>query len=395
MKKELIIALICAVFILFFSCKEKVQKTDIDSPVIKTIALSSIEESFTDTLYFKNPRIVALETTDESLISDITRMAIDDSTLFIYDDLSYKLFIFDINGKYISKIDHKGEGPNEYIQTNDFAIDTETKQIILLCAVPEKRMYFNYKGEFIKQEKNSKYFSLLAMEGKYIYFENASGNVDNQLYILDTKTSKIEENLKKINIKTRYFAKGNSINRSKNILYVRRFDNTLYELKSGKIVERYRIDFKEHSFPERFLTEVNDDVISRDSRENDYIYSMSNATENDRYLMFYTNRYPFLYDKRKDILTGYKKILHSRLKFVADYFFSYFLPVENTSMIACIFNEPGYIRGTAEWITEEPDDKEIKELRDNDPDLLKEIVDLGNKMTNENNPVLCIYSFKD
>lgn len=183
-KKGLTITIVCTVSFLLFNCKGNVQKVEGDSNGAKTITLSSIEESFPDTSYFRPSKAVVLEMTEESLISEISRIAMDDNMLFIYCGQSDELFMFDINGKYISKIDCKGEGPNEYLQTSDFTIDTATKQIILLCAIPEKRMYFTYKGEFIKQEKNPEYFSLCATEGNHIYFENSSGHTTNQLYIL-------------------------------------------------------------------------------------------------------------------------------------------------------------------------------------------------------------------
>lgn len=201
MKKELIVTIVCTIGLLLLNCKGNVQKTDTNSVDVKTIDLTALEESLPDSLYFKQLKTVALETTEESLLTQIKRIAIDDNLLFIYDEQAAKIFIFDINGKFIGKIDHKGNGPQEYVETTDFTIDPVKKQIILLCATPEKRMYFTYKGEFIKEENNNNYFSYLTTDGKYLYQERSPGETDYHFYILNTETGEEREILKKIDIK--------------------------------------------------------------------------------------------------------------------------------------------------------------------------------------------------
>ncbi|WP_106832092.1 6-bladed beta-propeller [Parabacteroides pacaensis] len=396
MKKELIITAMCAFSILFFSCKENAQKTEIDSKDVKTIAVSSIKESFQDTAYFKDPQIVVLETIDESLIANINRIFMDDNILFIYGWKLQEILMFDINGKYLNKIDRKGEGPGEYVQITDFTIDPVKKQIIVLCSIPEKRMYFTYEGTFIKEESNQNFYSRLTMDNNYIYFENVVlENPNDQLHILDTKTGKKYEGLKPLNIKNYYYANGNSLSRGKNILYTRRYDNSIYELKSGEIIKKYQVDFKEHSFPDQFITEKDAVVIAEECLTHEYIFSMSNVVNNDSYMMFYTNpAIIFLYDKKNDVLTGYKQILNSKLGPFIKSSFTFYFPVENTNKIVCYINDPSFIKHITKQIVDNPD-KKIKKIKNSHPKLIEEIINLGNKITDDSNPVLFIYEFKD
>ncbi|WP_106832093.1 6-bladed beta-propeller [Parabacteroides pacaensis] len=395
MKKELIISIVYAFSILLFSCKENAQKADIDSKDVKTLTLSSMEEAFNDTAYFKGPQLVALETTDESLIANIDRVFMDDNKLFIYDLQLQEIFIFDVTGKYLSKISRKGKGPGEYIQITDFTIDPIKKQILALCSIPHKRMYFTYDGTFIKEESHTSSYYRLTTDGNYTYFEKITLNdSDYQLHILNTKTGEKQEGLKPLNIQNFFYTNGNSFSRGKDILYVRRYDNSIYELKKGKIIEKYRVDFKEHSFPERLITEKDGGVVMDECDTHEYIFSMSNVIHNDHYMMFYTNRGIFLYDKKDDSLTGYKQIFNSKLNPFIKYPLTFYFPIENTNKIVFYIDDPSFIKHIANQIIEYPDEK-IKKIKNTNPQLIKEILNVGNKMTDDNNPVLFIYEFKD
>ena len=126
---------------------------------------------------------------------------------------------------------------------------------------------------------------------------------------------------------------------------------------------------------------------------------MSNICESNHYLMFYTNLGLFIYDKKKDVLTGYKQLLNSSFKPLIEYEFSYYLTIQNTNMIACSLNEdlfePRALKRIAKNLTDEPDHPEAIEMRNKYPGLLEEIVKIGSQITDESNPVLFIYEFKD
>nr|WP_158712927.1 6-bladed beta-propeller [Parabacteroides pacaensis] len=471
MKKKLIITATCVLALLFSSFKGNAQKAGINSKGVKTITLSSIKESFQDTVYFKEPQAIVLETTEESLMTSIRRIFMDDNRLFIYDRQLHNIFIFDITGKYISKIDSKGQGPREYSQICDFTIDPIKKHIILLCDIPEKRMYFTYDGTFIKEESlnrlfiydrqlhnififdiTGKYISKidskgqgpgeysqicdftidpikkhiillcdipekrmyftydgtfikeeslpdfylkLTTDGNYIYFEKGILEAnDYQLHILNTKTGKKQERLKALNIKNNFYTPGNLFSQGKDILYVRRYDYSIYELKNGEIAEKYHIDFKKHSFPDRLMIEEEARVISNECSKYDYIFSMTSVIDNDNYMMFYTNRGICLYDKKNNVLMGYKQMINSTLG-PMNYPFTFYFLLENTNKIVCSIEDPSFIKRIAKRLTEHSDEIEIKKVKKEHPEYVKVIMNLGSKMTDDNNPVLFIYEFKD
>ncbi|WP_106832089.1 6-bladed beta-propeller [Parabacteroides pacaensis] len=395
MKKELIITTLCVFLILFSNFKGNAQNSGIDSKGVKTITLSSIKESFQDTVYFKEPQAIVLETTEESLMTSIRRIFTDDNRLFIYDRQLHNIFIFDITGKYISKIDSKGQGPGEYSQICDFTIDPIKKHIILLCDIPEKRMYFTYDGTFIKEESLPDFYLKLTTDGNYIYFEKGTLKIeDYQLHILNTKTGEKRERLESLNIKNFYYANGNLFSRGKNILFVRRYDNSIYELKNGEVIKKYQVDFKEHSVPDWLTKEEKTEVVAQECRKHDYIFSMTNVVDTDNYMMFYTNRGICLYDKTANILTGYKQMINSTWNPLFNDLFTFYFPLENTNKIVCSIDEPSYIKKIADLIIAQPDKIEAKKFKKEHPKLVEEIIHIGSKMTEDNNPVLFIYEFK-
>ena len=392
MKKEIILTFLYTLPLFSFNCEEYTQEGNINVNNSKTISISSIEEAIQDSIYFKEAKIINLETIDESLLSEIRRIFMDDNKLFIYDGKMNEIFMFDTTGKYINKINRKGEGPGEYVQLSDFTIDPQKKQIVLLCAIPEKQMYFSYDGKLLKEEKNHEFYSRFSLDKNYIYFERTNKN--SQIHTLNKETKEKKESMTPINIKNSYYTKGNSFTNCGNILFSRRFDNSIYELSDGLIQKKYDINFKGHSFPKQLIDEADITVIKNECDEHEYIFSMSNVIENNKNILFYTNMGIFIYNKNTDVLKGYKQIQNTKLPII-DYPFIYYIPIENTNKIACSIDEPSFIKHIAEQINNNPNSDKIKEIKSKYPNLIKEITTIGEKIVDENNPLLFIYELKN
>jgi hypothetical protein len=384
MGKKWEIFVLCFCLFVFSNCKKNIQKvyTDLDNET--TIIALPIQTSFVDSTYFRNPQIVVLETIDESLLSGIRRIAFDDNRLFIFDSRQMKVFIFDINGKYLNKIDCIGRGPREYIHISDIAVDTNKKQIILLCITPTKCMYFTYNGTFIMEENLDDSYKQLAVSSDYIYFEKTSipGQPKQQLLIVDKKTGTSRSVLPEIDIQNFLCLPGNSLSRGKDILYVRRFDNSIYELIDGKIIKKYNIDFNKYSFPDRLINESDAGKVLTECVNNKYVFSMANAISSDRYIMFDTNLGFFLYDKKDDLLTAYRLGLeYSKWNFD----FQSFLPLENTNKIVCSIDNPSRLKSWFDSLSNEQKKDKRAEV----------VTTWISKLVDENNPVLFIYEFKE
>ncbi|WP_297831378.1 6-bladed beta-propeller [uncultured Rikenella sp.] len=66
----------------------------------------------------KIEKVVPLETNSESLYGRFFRVRTTDTRIFVQD--MQQILVFDANGKYLSKVDRVGHGPQEYITISHF-----------------------------------------------------------------------------------------------------------------------------------------------------------------------------------------------------------------------------------------------------------------------------------
>ena len=88
---------------------------DPDCPIVNLgIQLDSYDRNFFEQCV-DDFRLIPLETAEEYLIGNISNMAMVNDTLIIVDaDKAQKIFLFDMNGRFIRTVGSLGEGPDEY-----------------------------------------------------------------------------------------------------------------------------------------------------------------------------------------------------------------------------------------------------------------------------------------
>jgi hypothetical protein len=69
--------------------------------------------------------IVALETTDDCLITETNRIVYQNNKYYVFDKTGNTVFMFDSVGKFISKLYKKGGGPDEYSETDAFCLENK------------------------------------------------------------------------------------------------------------------------------------------------------------------------------------------------------------------------------------------------------------------------------
>ena len=141
-KKSLLsILIICTLF-----CSNNEQRyRDFDletiscsSKVVKNIICSNVTDSI---------RYIALETTDNCLISNIIQIKTDDGILVIRDDMN--VYVFQDDGKFISQIGKKGQAPDEYTNIIDFYLNRKDKRIVLIDNMKSKSIMYSYTGKYL------------------------------------------------------------------------------------------------------------------------------------------------------------------------------------------------------------------------------------------------------
>ncbi|MEF9987177.1 MAG: BF3164 family lipoprotein [Bacteroidales bacterium] len=107
-----------------------------------------MKEAATISSTLNSYRFVKLETTEESIMSDVWKIIKYNNKFYISTFFNNKFFVFDNNGKFITKMFRVGSGPGEYISLQDFDV---IGNIIVILDGKQVKLYTNDKEmKFIK-----------------------------------------------------------------------------------------------------------------------------------------------------------------------------------------------------------------------------------------------------
>lgn len=136
---------------------------------------------------------IRLETIEESIIGKAHEIVIKEKFLYVRDVDQQAILIFDLKGKFISKLQKKGDGPDQYMRMERFMVDEQENYIdvfdfrgnnsrIIKYALPdfeiikEIPLYLPLANSMRKEkEKNIYYFSSQQLENQ---IGNESINAD-------------------------------------------------------------------------------------------------------------------------------------------------------------------------------------------------------------------------
>lgn len=223
----------------FLSCTGWKDKKNMESDII-TVNLDERDEISTKDL-FSEIQLIPLETTPESLIRNITQIKFFEDRYYIHDYSRSQIFVFDREGHFQFALNEKGNGPGEYLNLTDFAIDTTRRNLVVLCAVSNALFFYDLGGKFIEKKK------LPEIAGAYnsLQFQNKDTiafftyDYDHRLKFYSLSRNEILDEYFPEDIKD-VFCRGvfpfpHAFRRS--------LTNTIYSLSGATFTELYRWDF--------------------------------------------------------------------------------------------------------------------------------------------------------
>ena len=135
----------------FLSCTGWKDKKNMESDII-TVNLDERDEISTKDL-FSEIQLIPLETTPESLIRNITQIKFFEDRYYIHDYSRSQIFVFDREGHFQFALNEKGNGPGEYLNLTDFAIDTTRRNLVVLCAVSNALFFYDLGREVCRVQR--------------------------------------------------------------------------------------------------------------------------------------------------------------------------------------------------------------------------------------------------
>ena len=258
------------------------------------INFSDIKESIPVSSLFKKVDFIPLETNDECLIGEIDKLLLYNNLFFILDQMTSSLFVFSQKGEFIHKIHQVGEGPDEYIDLDDFFIDKENNFLILFA--DSKLLFYDlHTYKLIKEEKLSPNTSIAYFGDTYVHFLN-NGIWSGKFNIVAKRDGQtIYESLpiSENNVGYTYsspFPFSQPMDNNE-VFFAEIFNNTIYLLNRDSIIVKYYIDFGNKSLPAKYFESIPVQERTKRVLETKYCFFLSGYYRNDKLFKF-----NFLYD---------------------------------------------------------------------------------------------------
>lgn len=218
---------------------------------------------------FAPPEFIPLETSNYSLVGDLSQIVFTDSTIIVVPS-SFSgesgVLLFKRDGRFINSIYKMGRGPDEYLSLVYIFVDSGNKHILFYDPWYQGFVRMSFTGNIIEKTK------VPGLVGYGIYIHPETGH-----YLLDTSPAGIlsekngyetwqlvifnpADNSYKPLLKTGQFDDWFSVtgfSPYRNMIYYKPSNwDTIYSVEEEEVVPRYVFDFGKYSKPKGFLTEI-------------------------------------------------------------------------------------------------------------------------------------------
>jgi hypothetical protein len=255
MKKNIVYCLFICFFLTVCSCKEKNPGQNENTVVINTNDIKSFD---IDSVLSFEKSIQLQDTGEDVFIGEINKIIFYGENIFVLDSRKARaLFIFDSDGNHAGTIHRPGNGTGEYTSINDFQIDEDAMQIIILDKNRRSLLFYDINGNFIRHLRFNFFingFSLyqknkiILDKGNYI-----SDETNKAIAIADKADGKIIKHLFPQDdlLKNMTFSPKSSLNvYDDETCYMPSMNNCIYGIADDSLKLKYRIDFG-HSWPDK------------------------------------------------------------------------------------------------------------------------------------------------
>ena len=317
---KIAITVACMVIVvnIFTSCKESTQRNvNTDLIIFKRDQIKEIERiSFDNTEFIDSCVFVPLETTELSLIGQITLLETFEGRYYIYDRQTKKLKVFGPTGDFLFDIGRKGNGPGEYLGINTLMINPKEKKICLFEAMKMAVIEYNLEGKYLQTKEHYQAYYVDMMKAVYagdvIYCFSSVEWSDNFAYsIISSNDYSVKKRFSPYPIKPIENEGFIAMHHPFSLLndefhYTSLFTDTIFKYENGMEIPYLLIETGKQNIPPSYLK--NRELINKPMKAylevmNDTKYSegFTELGETERFLLtnFLSGSYYFL-DKKEN-----------------------------------------------------------------------------------------------
>ena len=113
---------------LFFGCTNNNSTKYLSENELITIEIP--KETKNNLTFVKSARFVFLD--NAIPIGRIEKLIITKTNIIVQDKIAEDIKVYDLHGKYLKRINHKGKGPGEYSEIKDIAYDERNTSLAVL-----------------------------------------------------------------------------------------------------------------------------------------------------------------------------------------------------------------------------------------------------------------------
>jgi len=316
------ILLVLFVLLTITSCKSK-PSVNIDGLKKVEVSSNALLENINEDELCDSIWKVQLETNKNCLIAYCDRLLIKNRRIIVFDRSQSSVFIFNAEGKYLSKIHSIGKGPGEYLSIEEVYINSK-EELVLIDPSISKRFVYSLEGEFLSEEKigrNAFYSMYELKDGGSVTVKGKkwgedSNTMNNSLICTTPSMDKLYFLPNEGELKIKVIAPDSYImDTGDEILIHLPFSNKIYELKDYELYERYEFDFLGKSLPDKAFFSINNDYFMRKYYDNNYynlIIGSIFASENYIIIPVVNNKVllgSIWYSRNTDELKFFKKMI--------------------------------------------------------------------------------------
>jgi hypothetical protein len=219
---------------------------------------------------------IRLQPIPGDVMGRIGQVVVRKKYIYAWDISQNMIFVFDKTGKFVSKLNKKGEGPDEYLLLGYMFIDDNEEYIEFIDRLRDTKLkYANISFELVEAVPlpDIRHNACRRGGGFYYFAAQQMDNVINgektnaELVVLDDKNNMKTLFDKNIKTNNRYFSPNSEsfTQNDQNEFFVSiMYDNTFYRLEAGEAYPVFTIDFGKYG--------INNKVVGSRSTEVQMVY---------------------------------------------------------------------------------------------------------------------------
>lgn len=272
------------------SCQQQERINNINAEIIK-ISKKEIKDEIDISKMVEEVRYVELETNDEGLIGNVSKLITYKNKIYITDRfIASKIYIFDTDGHFHTTVSSIGKGPGEYMTLEDIAIDSYRDELLISDASNQKIIVFDLEGKFLREFKTPYWVSgVFALRDHYLLYLYDTNDEKHNLVVLDKHNLEIVNKLfRKVIGRDGFTLSTPFFQGSKETLFTFSLVNEIYnitDIETGNIKTKYILDFEGYPPLKEFEQKSTDEVYDF-MTDGAHCYSPFSFNETERWLLF-------------------------------------------------------------------------------------------------------------